>query len=249
MRAISLALTVATVVSFQNFVTFGSDGADAVFRLSRVAVGGEAAVTSVTSLVMKGTARVSAGDDGPPERSVEIRILLPDQYVRIETGKDWSKRSGFSGNTLLTTITKNGVVDAPPANVVPALLRAEKWRFARMLLGIASMATPEVWLNVRQAPGSGQIGNARGARVLEAASRDNFLARIFYDAASMPERVEYEANRRRISTSFSDRRKVGQLLLPHTIATTLDGMPLEEMKFSEIVVNPPLTKGDFQIVK
>lgn len=246
MRAIALLLTAATAVSFQNYVTFGGDGADVVFRQSRNAVGGEAAVTGVTSLVMKGAIQVSTADGGPAERAVEVRMLLPDQYVRIETGKDWTKRSGFSGSTLLTRITKAGAVDTPPANVAPALLRAEKWRFARMLLGIASMATPEVWLNVRQAPGTGQSGTPTGARVLEAASRDNFLVRVFYDAASLPERVDYEANRRRISTSFTDRRKVGQLLLPHTIRTTLDGMPLEEMKFTEIVVNPRLTVTDFE---
>ena len=175
MRVIPLLLTVMTAVSFQNFVTFGGDGADAVFRLSRVAVGGEAAVSGVTSLVMKGTIRVSAGDDGPPERAVEIRMLLPDQYVRIETAKDWTKRSGFSGNTLLTQITKKGVVDTPPANVVPALLRAEKWRFARTLLGVASLATPEVWLTIRQAPGSGQSGTARGA---SASSTTTISARL-----------------------------------------------------------------------
>jgi hypothetical protein len=38
---------------------------------------------------------------------------------------------------------------------------------------------------------------------------------------------------------------VGALMLPHTIMTTLDGMPLEEITISEIVINPPLTKADF----
>jgi hypothetical protein len=249
-----MALTARLLVSFpllwvalagQSFVTFGSDGADRLFRLSRNAVGGEASVVNVTSMVMKGTVQVSTADGGPAERAIELRILLPDQYLRIESGGTWTKRSGFSGDRLLTEITKNGVVDRPPATMTDALLRAEKQRLARLLLGTASLATPEVWLNVRMAPGTSEAGNVSIGRVLEAASKDNFLVRVFYDAAALPMRVEYEANRRRISTAFGDRRTVGALLLPHTMTTTLDGMPLEEIRLSEIAVNPALTKADF----
>jgi hypothetical protein len=248
-----MALTARLLISFpllwialagQQHVTFGSDGADVVFRQSRAALGGEAALTSVASLVMKGTARVPAGDDGPPDRTLEIRIQLPDQYVRIETAKDWSRRSGFSGDTLLTQVTRSGVAQTPPANLSAALLRGEKWRLARLLLGTASLATPEVWLTIRQAPAAFQLGET--GHVLEAASRDDFLARIFYDAAGIPARVEADVNRRRIATSFKDRRKAGGLMLPHTITTTLDGMPVEELALSEIIVNAPLTAADFE---
>lgn len=249
-----MALTARLLVSFpllcialagQSFVTFGTDGADRVFRQSRNAIGGEASVVSVASLVMKGTVQVSTADGGPPERDIELRILLPDQYVRIESGAGWTKRSGFSGDRLLTEITSNGRVDRPPATMTAALLRAEKQRLARLLLGTASLATPEVWLTIRMAPGTSEAGNVSLGRVLEAASKDNFLVRVFYDAAALPMRVEYEANRRRIATAFGDRRNVGALLLPHTLTTTLDGMPQEEIRLSEITVNPALTKADF----
>ena len=242
-----MSLTARALVSFpllltaagaQSYVTFGGEGADTLFRQSRNALGGEAAVMNVSSLVMKGTARVSAGDDGPPERTIEMRMLLPDQYVRLERGGTWSKRSGFSANALLTVIRRGDAVDTPPSTLAPNLLRAEKARFARLLLGIGSLATPEVWLTLRLA--------APGSRVLEATSvKDNFAARVVYDAAGVPLRVEYQAGSRRVSTVFSDRRKVGDLLLPHTITTTLDGMPLEEITFREIAINRPLTKADF----
>lgn len=251
-----MALTARLLISFpvlcaalaaQSYVTFGGDGADKLFRQSRYAVGGDAAVTSVTSLVMTGTARVSAGDEGPPERAVEIRMRLPDQYVRIETAGDWSKRTGFSGQTLLTRITRGGTANTPPANIVPALLRAERARFARLLLGLASLATPEVWLTIRLAPGSSEAANPGNARVLEAINaQESFLARVFLNPSALPLRVDYDANTRKISTAFTDRRKVGELLLPHTITTTLDGMPLEELRFSAITVNAPLTRTDFE---
>jgi FtsP/CotA-like multicopper oxidase with cupredoxin domain len=57
--------------------------------------------------------------------------------------------------------------------------------------------------------------------------------------------VEYEAQRRRISIQFSDRRKVGNLMLPHMIVTMLDGQPLEAIKIDEITLNPALTPKDF----
>ena len=263
------ALTARRVISFpilllgaslgaQNFVTFEGAGAEALFRQSRNAVGGEAAVMNITSLVMKGTARVSAGDDGPPERAIEMRVLLPDQYVRVETAGNWTKISGFSGKTLLTEIRTGTASERPPAQMMGPLLRAEKARLARLLLGLGSLATPEIWLTIRQPMGvtetgsafaSGRTTNAAIGRVLEATAKDNFMARAFYDATGIPLRVEYEANKRRISTVFGDRRKIGQLNLPHTMTTTLDGMPLEEIRLSEIVLNAPLTKNDFQIVK
>lgn len=248
------ALLLTAAVAGQNYVTFEGAGAETLFRQSRNAIGGEAAVMNVASLVMKGTARVSAGDDGPPERAIEIRAMLPDQYIRIETAGAWTKITGFSGKKLLTEIRTNGASERPPAQMTAGLLRAERQRFARLLLGAGSFATPEVWLTIRQPMGVTELGtayqtgrttNAAIGRVLEATAKDNFMARAFYDAAGLPLRVEYEANRRKISSAFSDRRKVGTLSLPHVITTTLDGMPLEEIKFTEIVLNPALTKADF----
>ena len=247
-------LLIAASAAGQNYVTFDGAGAETLFRQSRNAVGGEAAVMNVSSMVMNGIARVAAGDDGPPERMVEIRILLPDQYVRIETAGPWSKRTGFSSKTLLTEIRNGSEIDKPPANMAASLLRAEKGRFARLLLGLGSFATPEVWLTLRQPMGvretgsafeTGQTTNVASARVLEATARDNFAATTYYDATGIPLRVGYEANRRKVVTTFGDRKKVGTLLLPHKLTTTLDGAPLEEITFSEITVNPKLTKADF----
>lgn len=254
--AISFPILLLTAsIAAQNYVTFQGAGAETLFRQSRNAVGGEAAVMNVSSLVMKGVARVSAGDDGPPERAIEIRVQLPDQYVRIETAAGWTKRSGFSGKTLLTEIVTNGQAEKPPATMWAGLLRAEKARFARLLLGVGSLASPEVWLTLRQPGGVTELGsafetgrttNVSSARILEATARDNFATRVYFDATSVPLRVEYDANRRKIAIAFSDRRKIGALMLPHTITTTLDGMPLEELTFTEIVVNPTLTKADFE---
>lgn len=250
-------LLLAATVAGQTSATFEGAAADTLFRQSRKAIGGEANVMSVTSLVMKGTVRVSMPDGGPPERGVELRLLLPDQYVRIETTKDWVKRSGFSGKTLLTEIRAQGQTNRPPANLWASLLRGERGRFARLLLGVGSIVTPEVWLTIRQPTGPTQAPRFEGAHaiatgapnVLEATAEGNFMARVFYAASGVPLRVEYEASRRQIVTAFGDRRSVGALRLPHTMTTTVDGMPFEEITLSEIVVNAPLSASDFQIVK
>jgi hypothetical protein len=243
---LAAGLTVSAA-SVQNYMTLQGQGAEKLFRQSRRALGGEDAVAQITSLQMKGTARVSAGDGGPAERAVEIRYVFPDQYLRIESAGQWSKRSGFSGGTLLTEIRDGAKIDKPPAQMTEPLLRAEKARLARLLLGIASLTTPEVWLTVRQPPGEPDYAaNANALKVLQAASvKDAFAALVFYDAPGVPLRVEYEANGRRIATAFGDRKKSGSLLLPHSITTLLDGQPFEAMTFSEIIVNPKLTKADF----
>lgn len=248
-----MAVTARLLVSFpllcvalaaQNYVSFEGAGADRLFRQSRTALGGEASVISITAFVMKGTVRVSTPDGGPPERAIEIRALLPDQYLRIESGGPWTRRSGFSGASLLTEIRKGDTIDKPPAQITAALHRGEKARFARLLLGLASLATPDVWLTIKQPGDVTEVGSALG-RVLEVTSKDNFMTQVFYDTPGLPLRVEYEANKRRVSITFGDRRKVAGVLLPHTITTTVDGLPVDEIRLSEIAVNPALTKADF----
>jgi hypothetical protein len=114
-----------------------------------------------------------------------------------------------------------------------------------MLLGMASLATPEVWLTLRQPPAD-PANSFVTARTLQAAGKDNFLATILYDApVAVPLRVQYTAARRKVVTTFGDRRKIGALLLPHTMMTTRDGETVEELTFHEIVVNAPLTRADF----
>lgn len=235
-----------TAVSAQDYLTCQGPLAEKLFRLSRQATGGDEAVIKVTSLVMKGMSRVSAGNGGPPERAVEIPYLFPDQYLRIESAGPWIKRSGFSGATLLTEIRNGGAVDTPPATMTGALLRAEKARLARMLLGMATLTTPEVWLTVREPAGAADpAANPAAPRVLQVTAKDGFAAMIFFDGRGLPARIEYEASRRQVAITFSDRRQAGSLLVPPTITTTLDRQPFEELKLSEIAINPALTKADF----
>lgn len=235
-----------TAVFAQDYLTFQGPNAEKLFRLSRQATGGDESGAKITSLVMKGISRVSAGDPGPAERAVEIRYLFPDQYVRLETAKGWSKRSGFSGGTLLTQIRNGETIDTPPATLAPALLRGEKGRLARMLLGIGALTTPEVWLTVKEPIDAiDPAENPAAPRVLQVTAKDGFAATVYFDGQGMPVLVEYQANRRFVAIRFSDRRKTGVLTAPYTITTTLDKMPLEELKLDEIVINPPLTKADF----
>jgi hypothetical protein len=244
-RALFLFPLLSVALSSQSFVTYVGPGADRLFRQSRNAVGGEASVSGITSLVMKGTVKVSVNDGGPRERAIELRMLLPGNYLRTETGGEWARKSGYSGGTLLTEIRKGATIDKPPAQMTPALLHAEKARLARLLLGIASLTSPDVWLSIKQPGDNTEVGSAIG-RVLEATNvNEEFLTQVYYDSRSVPLRVEYEGGGRRIVIAFSDRKKVGDLLLPHRIKTTVDGNELEEIRLDEIAVNTALTKADF----
>lgn len=238
----------------QNFVTIQDLPAEALFKASRQSLGGEGTVSHLKSLIMKGTAAVVSDDGGPTNRDVEIRILLPAFYLRIDTAPGFTRRSGLSADTLISEIRAGGEVEEPPTQFRKTLLQAERARLARMLLGISSTVTSDLWLTLRT-PRLIEVGSAFDsavttapveARLLEASGKDRFYARIIYDATAMPVSVDYQApNKTAIRIAFEDRRVVSGLKLPHRITTQVDGRTIEDLRFSEILVNQPMTRADF----
>lgn len=250
----ALLLLACATASAQNFVTIRDQQAEALFKMSRQSLGGEGTVSNIKSLVLTGTAVVTAEDGGPPEREVEIRILLPAFYVRIDTAPGFTRRSGLSADTLISEIRTGGEVEEPPAQFRKTLLQAERARLARMLLGIASTVTSDLWLTLRT-PRSIEVGSAFDSavtstpiesRLIEASGKDRFYARIIYDGAALPARVDYQApNKTAIAIAFEDRRVVSGLKLPHRIITQVDGRTIEDLRFTRILVNQPLSRSEF----
>ena len=93
---ITIVVSIATLGA-QAHVGFRDGTAEMLFNTARNAVGGEGAISGVTSLLIRGTAQSAEKDGGPEMREVEIRILLPDGMLRIDTGPDFEKRSGVFG--------------------------------------------------------------------------------------------------------------------------------------------------------
>ena len=272
------ALTVLAVACAFVYVTAHGVGApvspvgqEAASELAaaRAAVGAPAALAALKSLVLEGTIQNlnhNTGKLGPEER-LEIRILLPDNYLRIVRGSRVLRTSGFSGTTLLRSMrpTAPGPFNVR-SNSAPGALDVERATLARLMLGMVGHTSTALPVAVRIAT------LPDGARTLEASGPDGFTAWLDLSAgshlplqvrfgdevsfpveggternlgyarvASIPPRVKAEVAQR-----FEDRRLVEGLRIPHRIRRVARGVTFEEIRLERVVVNPPLTAKDFE---
>ena len=265
--ALAVVIHVAVPMGGQSHVGFRDGTAESLFNASRNAIGGEGTVNGIQSLLMRGTATVTDDDRGVEQRQVEIRILLPDSILRIDTAPGYVKRSGVHGETLLTSIREGDELESPPASMRGALIKGERARLGRLLLGMAAAPIRPGWLTLRSARTAVTTTDPRttmgtdnpagaattltaeraGQRVLEGMAQDGFLIRIFFDGSSLPFRIQYEAGKgTQVITDFSDRRRVSGLLLPHRLVTLAGKRVVDDLVLREIIVNPEFKSGDFE---
>ncbi len=236
---------------------------------ARQAIGGEAKLGQLKSLVMQGTMRrgfngVTAKLSDP--RPVEYRVLLPDNFLCI-TGDEFIQQvEGFAGSVLLNEwkALKPGVQlnYSPNASELPG----SQLRFARLVLGMLAETRTAVSLDVRVAP------TAAGADTFSISAASGFAGYLDVDPAShVPLRVRYEQRvqfRRpltpeeikagvmnppdlkretvEMALTFEDRRMVDGVSLPFRITSVARGVMFEEIQLQRILVNPPLTVKDFK---
>lgn len=259
-RALGLAIAVIVLAASakpagQRYATFGDPHSQQVFRAGRQQLGGEASIEDLRAFLMKGLARTTDERGAPVARDVEIRVLLPDRYLRIETADGFERRTGFAGGELLSEIRIGSSVERPPRDLVVPLVRAERFRLARLLLGSMLATSSDLWLSFRWAARYGQMSrdvigtvsavDTGAPPVLDVAARD-FFSRLYLNSRFVPLRVDYEAGEQAaVSMVFDDRRPVEGLLWPHRITTKRGGETIDDLFLDEIVVNPPLTGDDF----
>ena len=257
----------AVPLAAQRHVVFRDGTAESLFTTSRNAIGGEGLVSGIQSLILRGSATVSEEDGGPGAREVEVRILLPDGILRIDSAPGYEKRGGFYNDTLLTSVRTAEGTDRPPAAMRDAMIKAERARMGRLLLGIAATPIRPGWLTLRSArtavtttdprstlgtndptgAGTSLTAERAGQRVLEGSAEDGFFVRLFFSGGSMPHRVQYEAGRgAQVVTEFTDRRRVSGLLLPYRLITSMGPQVVDDFVIREIIVNPRLAASDFE---
>jgi hypothetical protein len=268
-RRFVLAAAVAAAVvplAGQSHVVSRDGTAESLFKTSRNAVGGEGAVSGLQSLILRGTAMVAESDGGPEEREVEVRILLPDGFIRIDAATGYQRRAGVYRDTLLTSVRIDGELERPPAQLRDALMKAERARMGRIMLGMAATPLRPGWLTLRSArtavtttdprttmstddptgAGTSLTAEKAGQRVLEGSAQDGFFVRLFFDGGSLPSRIQYESGKAQVVTEFSDRRRVSGLMLPYRIVTTAGGKVIDDFQIREILVNAHLTAANFE---
>lgn len=234
-----LAIAVGVLAAAQNSRVADQAAADLIGR-SRASVRTASAAESIRSLRLKGRLRIPAEGAQPSDGAVEIRIQLPDRYVRIDSVGPVERWSGFDGGTLLTATREGGRVTPPARSERAALLAQEREQLTWFLLGLAAIGDSS--LNIRMADES--FPDTRSLDVTQGRAE----ARLVLDADSaVPLRIVYWAGRRgNTVTSFADRRSVGGFLLPHRITTTTPTHVLETLVLDEIAVNPALGDADFR---
>jgi hypothetical protein len=187
-----------------------------------------AASPDLRSLVLKGRLRIPRDDGSANDGLVELRIVLPDRYLRIDTIASSVRRSGFTGSDVLTP---NGD------------LRRERAQFTRLMLGLAAWAPPGTPLVVKS---TGETAFADTAAV--DVDGPGFAARLVLDRATLvPLRIVYFAEGGVSTvTSFANRRAVDGFALPFRVTAQTPDRVLETLMFDEIVVNPALSDADFR---
>jgi hypothetical protein len=246
------------VVLAQNSYQFSDPNVEDVFRYARMAVGG-GAVSKVKTLQFKGRSKVDL-NGSLIDCAVDIKILLPDHYLRVDATPTDAKLAGYAGKTVLNAIRAGANVSTPPDNLTSQILKNERARLARLLLGTATYVTADVamvfhsaglvggMVDPRISPKSAATAEGRAQpNAADISGPDGFRARLLVDASDrMPTKLVYPGSPLEETMTFGDRRDVNGLKLPFHITTMAGGRVIDELIFDQILVNPEIGKGDFK---
>ena len=252
MRIVAFVLSVALATAIAP-AAVEQEPAASLLDGGRRAVSGGTAVTEVRSLVVQGRRRVLIGSTGKLSelRPLEIRILLPDRYLRITVDGPSESRYGFARGELLNSIRALKPGDSFGGTWGPEQLPIERAWFARFLLGMFSHTTAVAHLKIRSASG----------KSVELSGDEGFSAAVDFDAATnLPLRVRHVGDvhfpvpgstmpptpqKADVVWTFDDRRPVGGLRLAHRVVRSAKDITLEEMLFDKFVINQPLDAAQF----
>jgi hypothetical protein len=219
-----------------------------LFNSARIAIfGGPGGIARLNGLRFRGRSRFAGSGEDLLSAAVEIRVLLPDRYLRIDTGTFGRRQIGYAGDTSLDRIEHATGRVTPDSRVAAAALQADRSELARLMLGVAMYASQEVPMKLQTRDTQIEMPGLAEALGIDATG-ETFAARIAFDGKShLPVRIVYWSGERTVLTSaFSDRRKVGGMQVPYAIVTTAGDRRVDELTFDEVIVNPPLTANDFR---
>lgn len=227
--------------------------ATATLKQAREALGGEARLAAVRSLALQGRTRNLVGSTGKlsDPRAVDIRIALPDSYLRVQNYDWYETRSGFARNELLNSAKALKADSSFGASYGPEQMGIERATFVRLMLGLLAHTTTVIPLTARQI----------SAATVELAGPDFSAFLDFDNTTHMPARLRYTGSvhfpqpgstvppapqQAEVVWTFDDRREVGGLKLPYRIVRTSRDVTFEEMRFETIRVNPAFAPDDFR---
>jgi hypothetical protein len=219
-----------------------------LFASARIAIfGGPGGIARLKALRFKGRSRFAGSDGELLSAAVDIRVLLPDRYVRVDTGAFGRRVIGYAGDASLD------LIEGPTGRVTPdprraaAILQADRAEMARLMLAVAMYASEEVPMKLQTRDTQIEMPGLPEALGIDATG-ETFAARVAFDRKShLPVRlVFWGGDRTVLTTAFTDRRSQGGMQVPFRIVTTAGDRIVDELTFDEVTVNPPLTKTDFR---
>ena len=174
---------------------------------ARQAMGGEAALSGVTSILVTGSAARNLGRF-VADQSVEIACQLPDQFVRTvsynavfggpgDIRMILTTRDGFNGTSVIRERTSSGDLPAPP-DIPPfgppptaeerearqrAAVMAQKGAFARLAFVLFAASHPSYPLEFSSA-GPVTLPNGKTADAVDAKGPDGAVIRLLVDSTS-----------------------------------------------------------------
>lgn len=246
LRCAAAAIACVTLVA-QDPELLRDPKAKDLFNSARIAIfGGPGGVARLQSLRFTGRSRFIGSDGELLSAAVEIRVLLPDRYLRIDTGSFGRRQTGYAVKASLDKIESVTGRVTPDSRPAAAILQADRSELARLMLGIAIYALPDVPMKMQTRDTQIEMPGLPEALGIDATG-DTFATRIAFDGKShLPVRlVFWSGDRTALTATFSDRRSAGGMKVPYSIVTTAAERIVDELTFDEVAVNPRLTASDF----
>lgn len=234
-----LATTLTSLVA-QDSVVFRDDTAASLFRTSRMNMSGrEATIRELLALHMTGRIRIATPGGAAESGTTEIKVLLPDRYLRVDSTPGVTRYSGFDRNLLLNAIKRGDSTSTVPEALRAAALQSERRRLAYLMIGATTYVSADL------SPVIYSAGYGADVRVVEAVdSNRDFLLRLEFGESMLPMRLEYPGG----TMTFADRRVADGLQMPFRITTTGGaGRLVDEITFDSIRVNSELSSDEFKI--
>jgi hypothetical protein len=264
---VSLVALAMVTLRAQDATQFRDTHSEDFFHYARMAVGGGTAA-AIKTLSFKGKSKIPGANGASTiTADVEIKMLLPDYYIRIDSTRSSQRITGFGGKTLLSEIREGDSRSFPPDQLKPQLLKAERFRMARLLLATTTYVSSEMSIRFQSIGGAvemvaprtsaGNHSNSNAATVdlshldplaIMALAEDGFATRWVVDNGHIPVQLIYQGgtNGATVTMTFADRRQTDGMLMPYRITTTNGDRLVDELSFTQVLINPEIGKGDFK---
>ncbi len=219
-----------------------------LWNSARIAIfGGPGGIARLKAMRFTGKSRFPAADGSILTATVEIRVLLPDRYLRIDTGSFGRRLTGFAGETTTSLMeAENGKITQDPGDA-KSILYTHRSTLSRLMLGVATYASQANPLTLQTRDTPREMPGPSDPLGIDVVGGDGWVARFILEGKShLPARIQHwGAERVLLTTLFTDHRSVDGMTVPYRIATTAGDRIVDELVFDTIVVNPKLTKADF----